>query len=175
MEEKVALVEEHRNTYGFNRCLKALELSKGTWYYHRHSKPGRRTKDEALKERIVKVIEENPGYGYRRIGQELAQQQPAKPVNHKRLRRVLKSYELGLKRCLPRSKPLALQRLVATAGRSADLVKYQSFEVLQAFSTDFKELLYDGGRKKAYLMVLLDLDSVGGPADGQWEIGVAAL
>jgi putative transposase len=167
VEEKVALVEEHRNTYGLNRCLKALDLSKGTWHYQRHSKPGRRTKDEALKERIVKVIEENPGYGYRRIGRELAEQFGER-ANHKRLRRVLKSYELGLKRCLPRSKPPALQGLVVTAGRSADLVKSQSFEVLQAFSTDFKELLYDGGRKKVYLMVLLDLESRWA---GGWAVG----
>jgi putative transposase len=158
VEEKVALVEEHRDTYGLNRCLKALDLSKGTWHYQRHTKLERRTKDEVLKERIVKVIEDHPGYGYRRIGRELAEQY-GEPVNHKRLRRVLKSYELGLKRCLPRSRPSAVQRLVATAGRSADLVKSRSFEVLEAFSTDFKELLYDGGHKKAHLMVLLDLKS----------------
>lgn len=64
MEEKVALVEEYRDTYGLNRCLKALGLSKGTWHYRRHTKPKRRMKEEALKERIVKVIEEHPGYGY---------------------------------------------------------------------------------------------------------------
>jgi transposase InsO family protein len=158
VEEKVALVEEHRDTYGLNRCLKALGLSRGTWHYQRHSKPERRTKDEVLKERIVKVIKEHPGYGYRRIQRELAEQR-GEPVNHKRLRRVLKSYELGLRRCLPRSKPSEVGKLVATAGRSADLIKGRSFEVLEAFSTDFKELLYDGGRKKAHLMVLLDLKS----------------
>lgn len=170
MEEKVALVEEHRDTYGLNRCLKVLNLSKGTWHYQRHTKPQRRTKDEMLKERIVKVIEDHPGYGYRRIGRELAEQ-CGEPVNHKRLRRVLKSYELGLKRCLPRSKPsAAVQQLVAAAGRSADLVKGYSFEVLAAFSTDFKELLYDGGHKKAHLMVLLDLKSRWA---GGWAVGDA--
>ena len=152
------LVEEHRHIYGLNRCLKALGFSKGTWHYRRHKGLEHRAKDEASRERIVKVIEENPGYGYRRIGRELTEQSEGS-VNHKRLRRVLKSYELGLRRCLPRSKPSAVQQLVAAAGRSADLVKGRSFEVLEAFSTDFKELLYDGGQKKAYLMVLLDLKS----------------
>jgi putative transposase len=144
VEEVMGLVEEHRDTYGLNRCLKAVGLSKGTWYYRRHKGLERRTKDEALKERIVKVIEEHPGYGYRRIGTELAER-PGEPVNHKRLRRVLNSYELGLRRRLPRSKPSAVQQLVVTAGRSADLVKSRSFELLEAFSTDLKELLYDGG------------------------------
>ncbi len=87
----------------------------------------------------------------------------------------MNSYELGLRRRLPRrSKPSEVQQLVAEAGRSADLVKGRSFEVLEAFSTDFKELLYDGGHKKAHLMVMPDLKSrwVGG---WQWETGVAAV
>jgi putative transposase len=167
VEEKMELVEVHRDTYGLNRCLKVLNLSKGTWHYRRHKGSERRTKDELLKERIVKVIEEHPGYGYRRIGRELAER-PGEPVNHKRLRRVLNSYELGLRRSLPRSKPSAVQQLVATAGRSADLVKGRSFEILQAFSTDFKELLYDGGAKKAHLMVMLDLESRWA---GGWAVG----
>jgi putative transposase len=169
VEEKVALVEEYRDTYGLNRCLKALGLSKGTWHYRQHTKPKRRMKEEALKERIVKVIEEHPGYGYRRIGRELAEQFEER-VNHKRLRRVLKSYELGLRRYLPRSKPSEVQQLVAAAGRSADLLKGRSFEVLEAFCTDFKELLYDGGRKKAHLMVMLDLESRWA---GGWAVGDA--
>lgn len=161
------LVEKHRHTYGLNRCLKAVGLSKGTRHYRLHSKPQQWTKDEVLKERIVKVIEENPGYGYRRIGRELAEHS-GESVNHKRLRRVLKSYELGLRRCLPRSKPSEVQRLVAEASRYADLVKGRSFEVLEAFSTDFKELLYDGGAKKAHLMVVLDLKSRWA---GGWAVG----
>jgi putative transposase len=163
------LVEEYRNTYSLNRCLKALSLSKGTWHYRRHKGLERRTKEEVLKERIVKVIEEHPGYGYRRIERELAERH-AQRINHKRLRRVLKSYELGLRRCLPRSNPSAVQQLVAEAGKSADLVKGRSFEVLEAFSTDFKELLYDGGHKKAHLMVLLDLKS---RWTGGWAVGDA--
>ena len=157
MEEKVALVEKHRSTYGLNRCLKALGLSKGTYHYRLHRRPERRAKDEALKERIVSVIEEHPAYGYRRIYQEL--RCAGERVNHKRLRRVLGSYELALKRCLPRSRPSAVAKLVAAAGRSADLIKGRSLSILGAFSTDFKEIAYDGGRKKAWVMVLLDLKS----------------
>jgi putative transposase len=88
VEEKVALVEEHRDSYGLNRCLKALGLSKGTYHYRRKSFDHRRAKDEALKERIVSVIEEHPAYGYRRIGREL-EERDGERVNHKRLRRVL--------------------------------------------------------------------------------------
>jgi transposase InsO family protein len=158
VEEKVALVEEHRGTHGLNRCLKALSLSKGTYHYRRKVRPRRLAKDEALKERIVSVIEENPGYGYRRIIEEL-KALGTQPINHKRIRRLLKSFALGLRRYLPRSKPSPIAKLVRAAGGSADLLKGRSFGVLEAFSTDFKEILYDEGRKKAHLMVLLDLKS----------------
>jgi hypothetical protein len=55
----------------------------------------------------------------RRIQQEL--RCAGERVNHKRLRRVLGSYELGLKRYLPRrSRPSAVAKLVAAAvGRPA--------------------------------------------------------
>ncbi|MCA1838303.1 MAG: IS3 family transposase [Actinobacteria bacterium] len=173
MEEKVALVEEHRATHGLNRCLEALGLSKGTHYYRLHGTADRRASDEVLKKHVVAVIEENPAYGYRRIKRELEERcsevdAGAERVNHKRIRRVLKSYDLTLKRSLPRSRPSAVGKLVAAAGGAADLVKNRSFSVLEAFSTDFKEFVYDQGRKKAWVMVLLDIESrwVGGFAVG---------
>lgn len=79
MEEKVALVESHRSTYGLNRCLKALSLSKGTWHYRQHG-PNHRAKDEALKGRVISVIEDNLAYGYRRIERELEERTPGERV-----------------------------------------------------------------------------------------------
>ncbi len=161
------LVEEHRATYGLNQSLQALKLSKGTYYYRRYTKRERQERDAVLKERIVKVIEEHPGYGYRRIWAELAESSAGR-VNHKRIRRVLGDYELGLRRCLPRSKPSPVAKLIKGAGPSADLVKGHSFVALEAFSTDFTELVYDGGRKKAWLMVMLDIESRWA---GGWSVG----
>lgn len=153
------MVEEHRGAYGLNRSLQALKLSKGTYYYRRHrQREERKGRDAALKERIVSIIEENPSYGYRRICAEIADSGAGR-VNHERIRRVLGDYELGLRRCLPKSRPSPVAKLVREAGPSADLLKGHSFGALEAFSTDFTELLYDGGRKKAWLMVLLDIAS----------------
>jgi hypothetical protein len=36
VDEKMELVEEHRDSYGLNQTLGALGLSKGTYYYRRH-------------------------------------------------------------------------------------------------------------------------------------------
>lgn len=163
------LVEEHRGIYGLNRTLQALKLSKGTYYYRRHNEPLQRSKDVHLKERIVSIIEENPSYGYRRIRAEIAENGiQEERVNHKRIRRVLGDYELGLRRCLPKSKPSAVSRVIKSAGPSADLVKGRSFAALEAFSTDFTELVYDGGNKKAHLMVMLDIESKWA---GGWSVG----
>lgn len=163
------LVEEHRDSYGLNQTLRALGLSKGTYYYRRHKGSVRQAKDAALKQRIVCVIKDNPSYGYRRISAELAVSD-AERVNHKRIRRVLGDYELSLRRCLPRSKPSAVAKLVSEAGPSADLVKGRSLAALEAFSTDFTELAYDGGTKKAWLMVLLD---IGTKWAGGWSVGAS--
>jgi putative transposase len=81
---------------------------------------------------------------------------------------VLGDYELGLRRCLPKSKPSAVSRVIKSAGPSADLVKDRSFAALEAFSTDFTELVYDGGSKKAHLMVMLDIESKWA---GGWSVG----
>ena len=71
---------------------------------------------------------------------------------------------------MPRSRPSAIAKLVAEAGPSADLVKGRSPEVLEAFSTDFTELAYDGARKKAWVMVLLDIESIWA---GGWSVGAS--
>jgi hypothetical protein len=69
-----------------------------------------------LKERIISIIEENPSYSYRRIRAEIAadgiQQER---VNHKRIRRVLGDYELGLRRCVPKAKPSVVSRVIKSA------------------------------------------------------------
>lgn len=159
------LVNAHREEHGLNACLRALNVSKGLW----HARQRRKTQEErdaALKVSVISVIENHPDYGYRRIRAELRER--GVRVNHKRLRRVLRSYELGLRRCLPASKPSPIHRLVKEAGSSADLVKGRSFGILGAFSTDFTEILYAYGTKKAWWMALLDISSrwVGG-----WEVG----
>ena len=81
---------------------------------------------------------------------------------------MLGDYELSLRRSLPKSRPSAVSKLLTEAGSSADLLKDRHFEALQAFSTDFTELVYDGGRKKAWLMVLLDIESKWA---GGWSLG----
>ncbi len=114
MDEKIELVQAHRHRYGLNACLRAVGLSKGTWHYRRHRK-SQAERDAALKAEIVSVIEDHPGYGERRIHAELVER-TGSPINHKRLRRVLKRYDLGLLRCLPKPSSSPVVEVVAQAG-----------------------------------------------------------
>jgi hypothetical protein len=101
---------------------------------------------------VAVIEEENPAYGYRRIKEELEElSADGERIIHKRLRWLLQSRDLPLKRSLPRSRPSAVAKLVVAAGGTVDLVRNRSFGILEAFSTDFKEIIYDQGRKKAGL------------------------
>ena len=166
MDEKVLLVEGNRHEHGLNACLKALSLSKSTWHNRQH-RPSQAEQDAPLKARIVEVIAAHPDYGYRRIREELAATH-AEPVNHKQLRRVLRTYELGLRRSLPATKPGAVHGLLTQAGSARDLVKGRSFGPLEAFSTDLTAIPYAHGGQRAWLMTLLCLESRWA---GGWAVG----
>lgn len=169
MDEKVELVAQYRHEFGLNACLRALALSKSTWHHRQHrADPGLR--DQALRDDLREIIKDHPGYGYRPIQVELNEAGKG-PVNHKRLLRVLNSYELGLPRCLPAATPSGVQRLIRQASSSVNLVRGRTFDVLEAFTTDFTELVYARGARKAHLIALVDLESkwVGG-----WAVGPSA-
>jgi len=169
VDEKLGLVKQHRHRFGLNACLRAAGLSKGTWH-HRQHRPPPEQRDQDLRQRVRDIIEDNPSYGYRPILAELNESSSGL-VNHKRLRRILNTYELGLPRCLPAARCSRVQRLIRQAGYSVNLVRGRKFDVLEAFTTDFTELVYAGGTRKAQLLVLLDLGSrwVGG-----WAVGPSA-
>ncbi|MBT3267803.1 transposase [Candidatus Poribacteria bacterium] len=116
------------------------------------------------------MTEDHPGFGYRRICPELSKRLGA-PVNHKRVRRVLRCYELGLPRCLPASPPSPVQRVIAGAGDSADLTKGRRLAPMEAFSTDFTELVYAEGERKAWSMALVGIASrwAGGWSAASWR------
>jgi putative transposase len=157
LDDKMELVEQHRSAYGLNSCLQALGLSKGTWHYRQH-RPDPTERDGVLKSQIRAIIEAHPGYGYRPIQAEL-ETQTGYPVNGKRIRRVLRTYELGLARNLPKGTPHPVQQLIRQLGSSVNLVQGRPWAPLKAFATDFTELIYHQGHRKAQLMVLLDLGS----------------
>ena len=154
-----------------NRCLEAVDLARGTWYY-RQSEAYQRSDpdDEKLKEHIVDIITEHPGYGRRRILPEL-EERTGETINHKRLRRLLNDHELGLKRCLPTGKASPLREVLADGSGQLDLVSGRDFGALEVLSTDFTQLRFDGGSRVAWLMAMVDISSCWAPG---WAVGSSA-
>lgn len=155
ISDKVGLVEKHQSTYGLNTCCRALGLSKGTLHYHRH-RPSCSDEDMRIKAEIVTTITHHPEYGYRRIKDDLADR-VGLIVNHKRLRKILTTFELGLPRHLPKPSKNPVLKLIQQVGDDANLVKKRTPDPLTVFCTDFTELIYCQGQKKAWLMAFLDL------------------
>lgn len=142
------MVSQHKSEYGLNRCLKAIGLAKSTWYY-RQNHQGPTAEDKMLTTEIKNIIVDHPDYGYRRILPELWDRTGLQ-VNHKRLKRLLRKHDLGLRRCLPKHTPSQARRVLSECTGQLNLVKGKSFDSLEAFSTDFTELTCSGGRALAY-------------------------
>jgi len=124
---------------------------------------------------IREIIRDHPDYGYRRILPEL-RERSGERVNHKRLRRLLREHELGLPRYLPNAKPSPVREILREASDQLNLVEAylgtdREPEPLSVFSTDFTELAYASGQRKAHLMAVVD---VGSRCALGWAVGPSA-
>ena len=100
---------------------------------------------------MIDIIKDHPDYGYRRMMPEL-RERTGRAVNHKRLRRVLNPYQLGLRRALPKHRKSAVQKVIDRCRGHLDLVNGNDAPaLLSALSTDFTELIYNGGAEKGIL------------------------
>ena len=155
MSDKVELVEKHKGRYGLNMCCRALGLSKGTLAYRRGQASCSQA-DAQLKDEIITTIRHHPEYGYRRIKEDI-KARTGIVVNHKRLRKILSTYELDLPRHLPKRGKNPVLKLISQVGQDANLVQKRTVDPLCVFCTDFTELRYCQGDKKAWLMAFLDI------------------
>lgn len=139
--------------FGLNRCLAALGLAKSS-YYFRLSKKDQVGKYDRLREKIIEIIKEHPAYGYRRLVAELKKQGTV--INHKTLRRLLKSWRLSLIRKTKKVTPSGILRLLSDLGAKVNLISRITepgmFEVVCA---DITEINYAHG--KVYLAANLDM------------------
>ncbi len=136
-------------------ALSAMELPRSTWYYHKNEKVSYREKYEWLQPLVQQIIADNPAYGVRRIQRELREEYDCR-VNHKVLRRVLDMWDLSMKRKVHKGSQNGIKSAIRTAGSQADLVSgRENIDQFEVTVTDFTELRYAGGKRRAKLMVLL--------------------
>jgi hypothetical protein len=131
-------VDPCKEDRGLNRCLRAIELPKSTYYYRQNRPDGLSEEDQKLMEHLREIIDEHPGYGYRRILPEL-EDRVGERVNHKRLRRLLSEHELALPRQVSKRKPSPIKKILTEASGKLNLLTGRAPDPLEAFSTDFTE------------------------------------
>jgi len=85
-EEKRQFIAEHRDLVdSIERGCELMNLPRSTYYHKSKNRPDG---EQALIARIESVIEEFPGYGYRRVSKELHRR--GFRDNHKKVLRVMK-------------------------------------------------------------------------------------
>ena len=171
--ERVGLAEEVRGEFGLGATLAALELPRSTWYYHQ--RPERQSYEEKyahLRAALETIAREHSSYGYRRTQTELRDQFGCL-VNLKVVRRLHRCWGLPLVRSTRPPKPSGIRHVIQVVGDRANLlVAPETIEALEVVYTDFTELVYAGGRAKAYLVPFLDH---GSKVVLGWAVGVAAV
>jgi putative transposase len=154
-EEKVDLVSSVRETHGLAPALAAVELPKSTWYYHRRHKACYEEKYAHLRSRLEEIARQHPDYGIPRITAELRGTHDQQ-INHKVVQRLLKLWDLALLRSAQTPKPSRVRQVIVAAGKRANLVaQMERIGPFQVAYTDFTELLYADGTRKAYLMPII--------------------
>ncbi|HUW94794.1 MAG TPA: IS3 family transposase [Anaerolineae bacterium] len=155
-EQKVALAREAERGHALSPVLEALELPRSTWYYHQSHRVSYTAKYAHLREPLETIAREHPGYGYRRTTAELREAYEYR-TNHKVVQRLHQEWELPLIRGTRLPKPSGIRRVIAAAGERINLVATR--EAIPPFGvayTDFTELVYADGRRKAHMIPIAD-------------------
>jgi putative transposase len=154
-EQKVGLVQAVKDAHGLNCALAAVELPKSTWYYHQNDKVDYEEKYGHLKPILEAIARKYPEYGLPRIMAELRDVHDCH-VNHKVVERLLRVWDLRILRGTRRRKPSGVYRAILEAGKLANLVaQMEEIGLFEVVYTDFTELLYADGGKKAFLMPIV--------------------
>ena len=139
---------------GINAICRLLGISKKSYYVSRSPEDRIKGRHERLRQMIRGIVEQHPGYGYRRIQVALAESYGVR-VNHKLLKKLLSLWGLQLQRRLRRPARSVVCRLLDWLGRRANLLfRLQPSGCLQVLVSDVTQIVYRGG--KAYLAVHLD-------------------
>lgn len=154
-EQKVELVAAVRDEHGLTLALTAIGLPKSTWYYHQNEKVTYEEKYAHLRPLVENIIRANPAYGIPRITKELHETYE-EHVNHKVIQRLLNVWELSLVRSARPPAPSHVQQAIVAGGEQVNMVaQLEQIGLFEVAYTDFTELVYANGTRKAHLMPII--------------------
>ena len=153
--EKVNRVASVRAEYNLTTALAAVELPKSTWYYHQNQKVFYAGKYAHLRPILEEIARAHPEYGYRRTQQELAENYQYH-YSQEVVRRLHRLWELRLLRSTQPPPPSPVRQVITEAGKRVNLVaQLAEIGLFEVAYTDFTELRFANGSRKAYLMPIL--------------------
>ena len=144
--EKAAIIKELREKgYQLKYLLKALQLSRSTYYYEISKQDVVAKRNEKLLGEIKSIFEQNKGrYGVRRVHKELCNR--GYIVNHKRVQRLM--HKAGLFGKRPKEKYHSYKGKV---GRIANNIIDRNFETtkpLEKWTTDVSQFNFSSLRNE---------------------------
>ena len=153
--EKVAFVESVIDQYSLTRALAVAELPKSSWYYHQKQKVSLDEKYAHLRPLLEEIARDHPEYGYRRTREELAEiygHHHGKEL----IRKLHQRWNLRILHHTRRSPDSPLRQAIRQAGDQANLVaQLDEIGLFAVLYTDFTELRFANGSRKAYLMPII--------------------
>lgn len=153
--EKVKQVASVRDEYSLTAALAAVELPKSTWYYHQNQKVAYAEKYAHLRPILEQIARDHPEYGYRRTQKELAESYEYH-YSREVVRQLHRLWELRLLRSTRPPQPSPVRQAITEAGERANLVaQLAEIGFFAVAYTDFTELPFANGARKAYLMPIL--------------------
>lgn len=134
-----------------------IGLSKSVWHYHHYHSS--QDKHQAVKKDLLTIANDHPAYGYRRSLSELKHGY-GHAIGKNLVQKLMRSLELVVARKRTSPPPSAIKKAIKRLGNRVNLIatllaRGQQFQVGEAVVTDFTEIIYDAGRKKAYLMPII--------------------
>lgn len=154
--EKVTFVASVIDQYSLARALAVAELSKSSWYYHQKQKVSLDEKYAHLRPLLEEIARNHPEYGYRRTREELAE---VYGYDHGKelIRKLHQRWHLRILHHTRRSPTSPLRQAISQAGHQANLVaQLAEIGLFAVLYTDFTELRFANGSRKAYLMPIID-------------------
>ena len=138
-----------------------MGIGKSSWYHYnnRTLKIREQEKQETdLKKKVMEIITDNPGYGYRRIKPEL--EKMGIVINHKRLIPLLRKWGVLMRRTIKRKTASGIDKILSFLGSKVMAIKRLSEEEGKQLGkivyTDFTEIIYQQGKAKIYLSPYLE-------------------
>lgn len=149
-----------KDKFGLNQSLAMVGLAKNTWYYQQRKKVDLETKYDQVLEDLKTIVKENSAYGYKRAATELKEKY-GHQINKKVVLKLMRNQNLQLLRKARKPKPSFIAQSLLRLGNKMNLValkqaKEETIGLFEISYTDFTELIYCQGQRKAQLMPIIE-------------------